>query len=225
VHVELFKQQRNEVFRAVVAGGLDPVECDLTLAADGSWKITHISSGSFLTFSYEYSVFSGNGRIPDGPPVGFQGPDWSAIVRGVERWAARVKETTETPDLWAEFQRGKELLSDAQDASSANTPFTSSEQVSIAQQLREIKEYVRQTHSLSDEQLSLVEARFDQAEAASRHLGRKDWLLLFYGVIFTLIITDLLTPAVAQHILMMALHGLEHLFGGQVKRPQIRPAP
>jgi hypothetical protein len=78
--------------------------------------------------------------------------------------------------------------------------------------------------SFSDEQLSLIEARFDQAEEAARHIGRKDWLLLFSGVIFTLIVTDLLPPAVAQHVLMMALHGLEHLFAGQIQMRQIRPS-
>ncbi len=224
VVVELIKLQRNEIFAAVVAGGLDPVECDLTSDTDGS-KVSHIPSGSYLSFSYGSGVYSGSGWIPDGPPVGFQSPEWSFVPNRVKYWAEQVKQTLELPDLWAELHRGKEFLGEVQDASSANTPFTPAEQVSINQQLREIKEYVRRTCSFSDEQLSLIEARFDQAEEAARHLGRKDWLLLFSGVIFTLIVTDLLPPAVAQHILMMALHGLEHLFAHQIQRPQIRPAP
>jgi hypothetical protein len=35
MRVKLFKQQRNEVFQAVVTGGLDPIECDLSSTADG----------------------------------------------------------------------------------------------------------------------------------------------------------------------------------------------
>src|SRR5437660_729960 len=56
-------------------------------------------------------------------------------------------------------------------------------------------------------------------EAASR-LGRKDWILLFMGGIFSLTLADVITPDIAHHILMMTLHGLEHLFLGG--RPNIR---
>jgi hypothetical protein len=223
MRVKLFKQQRNEVFQAVMAGGLDPIECDLGSTADDWSIITHLSSGSYLTFQYGRGVYTGKGEIPDGPPVGFQGPDWSSVIRGVERWAAMVVETIGAPDLWTELRRGREILSGAEDAGLANTLFTTSEQANIAQQLREVKEYLRQERLLSDEKLSLVEARFEQAEEASRHLGRKDWVLLFSGVIFSLIVTDLLTPTVAEHILIMVLHGLEHLFSTQASRPQTRP--
>jgi hypothetical protein len=223
--MEFFKQRRNEVFRAVVGGGLDPIECELESTNDGRSKLTHIPSGSYLTFTYFSGVYSGSGKIPDGPPVGFQGPDWSSVIQGVERWAARVVETIETPDLWAELRRGREILSGTGDVDLENTPFTSSEQGRIAEQLREIKEYLSQQGLLTAEQLSLVEARLDQAEEASRHLGRKDWVLLFGGVILSLIVADLLPPAVAEHILMAVLHSLEHLFSVKVTRAQIQPRP
>ncbi len=37
--------------------------------------------------------------------------------------------------------------------------------------------------------MSRVEARLDEAEAATRRIGRKDWLLLFCGVMFTVMVT------------------------------------
>lgn len=45
-------------------------------------------------------------------------------------------------------------------------------------------------------------------------MGRKDWLLLFSGTIFTLIVTDIVTPGVAEHIFTMVIQGIAHLFGG-----------
>jgi hypothetical protein len=42
------------------------------------------------------------------------------------------------------------------------------------------------------------------------------------GGVFSLILTDAITPDIAHHILMMALHGLEHLFLGG--KPNIRGA-
>jgi hypothetical protein len=44
-------------------------------------------------------------------------------------------------------------------------------------------------------------------------MGRKDWLMLFNGALFSLVLTDLIPAEAVQHILLMTLHGLGHLFG------------
>jgi hypothetical protein len=72
---------------------------------------------------------------------------------------------------------------------------------------------VKRTYSLSVEQVKHVEQRFDQAEDASRRLGRKDWFLLFLGTVSSLILPALVPPEVVQHIFIAAAHGLGHLFG------------
>lgn len=95
-----------------------------------------------------------------------------------------------------------------------NAIFTVTEQAAISNELQEIKEYIKKTYSLSDKQMSFISERLDEAEKASQRIGRKDWLLLFSGTILTLILTDLITPDVAQHVFVMALHALRHLFGG-----------
>jgi hypothetical protein len=46
---------------------------------------------------------------------------------------------------------------------------------------------------LNDEQLRRVEEALDEAEEASRRLGRKDWSLLFVGVLFTLVASSLIS--------------------------------
>ena len=220
--MKLIKQRRNEIFRAVISGGLDPIECELTSMADGSWKISHIPSDSYMTLDY-YRAFTATGKIPDGPPVGVSSPEWSSVVDSVQRWATMVVETRDDPDLWETLRRGKEVLRGAIGNGLKNTPFTLPEQAGITRQLGEIKDYIRQERLLSGEQLALVEARFDQAEEASRHLGRKDWVLLFSGAILSLVVADLLPPSVAEQILMTVLHGLEHLFGIHVVRSQLPP--
>lgn len=52
--------------------------------------------------------------------------------------------------------------------------------------------------------------RLDEIEEASCRL---DWLMLFNGAVFSLILTDAITPTVAQRIIMLGLQGLGHLFG------------
>jgi len=113
-----------------------------------------------------------------------------------------------------ELTREREFLSNTGYESSSNSLFTEPERAEITAQIREIKEYIKDSLSLSAEQMSQVEARLNEAEAAASHIGRKDWLLLFMGVLFTLIVSGLVTPEIVQHIFAMTLHGLSHLFGG-----------
>jgi hypothetical protein len=94
-----------------------------------------------------------------------------------------------------------------------NTPFTASEQADVSEQIKQVRDYIRATFELTSEQISRVEETLNHAEEASRHMGRKDWLLLFNGAVFSLILTDLITPQAAQHILMLTVNGLGHLFG------------
>jgi hypothetical protein len=95
----------------------------------------------------------------------------------------------------------------------SNDRFTVAEQYQVARQLRMIRESLKQNFNLSAEQMRRVEDRLDEAEDASRRLGRKDWILLFSGAVFSLILADIVTPDVAQHILIITTHGLGHLFG------------
>lgn len=65
---------------------------------------------------------------------------------------------------------------------------------------------------MSDEQMAQVTSRLDQAEHASHRVGRKDWIILFLGGIFSLILTDLITPHTAQHIFVLLIEGVSRLY-------------
>jgi hypothetical protein len=145
------------------------------------------------------------------------------VEERVRRWAEEVNRDVDTPDLWAELQRERKILPGALYEDIENTPFSSDEQADIAAQLRQIKELVRNTYSLSEEQMRSVEAKLDNIEAAAGRIGRKDWLLLLYGSMFSVIVTELLPPGAVQSILEMALHGLAHLFDVGGIPPQLPP--
>jgi hypothetical protein len=153
--------------------------------------------------------------------------NWAGVLPLIQQWAADVKRYTEIdaviPDLWEELRRGKEFLADVQNNNAGNTPFGPDEQAEIAQRLRETKERVQLTYSLTNEQMEHLDVRFDGVEEASRRFGRKDWLLLFSGALFSLILTDSLPPDVAQHILIAVLQSLGHLFGIGGPPPSIPP--
>jgi hypothetical protein len=134
----------------------------------------------------------------------------TAWAREVGRW---MTEEVYTSDLWEELLTAKSLFGEQSGKDFGNAPFDSEEQAKISEQIRQIKAYIRKTHQLSNEQFSRIEARLDEADQASRRIGRKDWLMTFNGAVFSLVLSDLIPPSAAQNILIVAVHGLGHLFG------------
>jgi hypothetical protein len=94
-----------------------------------------------------------------------------------------------------------------------NTAFTPDERAEITIQLKAIRDSVRKTYKLTAEQIAAIDNRLDEAEEASKRLGRKDWKTVFYGIVFGLIVNDAIPPDVAQHIFTGVLHGLAHWLG------------
>lgn len=221
--MRLVKWKRNEIIKALVAGGLAARDCTFDFG-DSESRITHVPSESSFLLEGDAGHYTSTMTVGDGLPQPLQHYTWPTVPERLQRWAEEVKRDFDTPDLWAELQREREILTGARYEDVGNTPFTPEEQADIAEQLREIEEYVKKTYSLSTEQMSLVEARFNDLEAATSRIGRKDWLLMFLGVLFSLIASGLLPPEAVQHILGMAFDGLDHLLGGEV-RPTEPPSP
>jgi hypothetical protein len=224
--VGLEKFQKNDIIEAIMAGGLDPRECELA-DDDREVRVVHIPSGSAFTLGGHAGHYSGN-RVVGTSTLSwpFDASTWATVPEKVERWARDVKRDVDTPDLWAEVQRAREVFAGVSAEATENTAFTPDEQAEIATRLQEIKDYAKTTQALSAEQARILEARFDDLEAATRRVGRKDWLLMFSGVALGLIVTDLLPPDAVQHISTMAWHGLNHLFqvlGGPSRPLQLPP--
>jgi hypothetical protein len=215
----LTKTERNELFRAVQADGLglDPGQCELRALSATKLHIGHRRSGSLLRLykSGPWEAWLVDWTVDSRPRENFPS-SWESVLDYVQAWANAAREYVDTPDLWAQIHSPDFLASPTYEESE-NSAFTADEQTAISAQLREIKNYLKEEGSLSEEQMARVQARLDETEEASRRIGRKDWVLLFSGAIFSLIITDLITPEVAQHILMLTFHGLGHLFAGGVR--------
>jgi hypothetical protein len=153
-------------------------------------------------------------RLGDDPPIlDLHGANFDGIIDNVRSWALAIPRWMEIPDLWKSIPDHAvvpgELIRE-----SANTPFTPDEQATISAQLNEIREAVKKTYELTAEQSTHVDEKFEEAEKASRRMGRKDWGLLFGGALLSLILSDTITPAIMGDILMMVQHGIGHMFLG-----------
>lgn len=208
------KWQRNAIFQAVKAGGLEPSECTFVYGDDGA-RITHLSSQSSFVLSGDPGRYVSTAVVGESPVRESESFTWVKVDEQVRRWAEEVKRDVDTPDLWAELERGSEVLTGARYVDVENTLFTLNEQAQIAEQLQQMQEFVKTTYALSEAQMLSLEAKFDDVGAAAGRIGRKDWLLLFYGVMFTVIVAGLLPPEAVQHILVTVLQALAHLFGSR----------
>jgi hypothetical protein len=223
--VQLLKIQRNEILEALVAGGLDPADCKVESdsISDHPLIVRHLPSESwFYIYSEDGIEFYGQLDVADSTRFRYPEVKWSVLLEKIENWAYDVMVELDTPDMWEQLRRENVFLGDTRQANVGNTLFTSTERAEVVKQVREVREYVKETCSLSHEQLALMEARFEEAEAASRHMGRREWMTLFYGTLFTLILSGVLTPETVQHILALVFHGLGHFFGVEVT-PQLPP--
>jgi len=217
------KWQRNVIYKAVVAGGLDPRECTFCYADAGA-RITHVPSASYLLLEGDITEYTAKAVVGESEkwPGGLR-TFWIEVEQRVQAWAKEVKEDVETPDLWAELQREREVLTGARYDEVENTPFTSDEQAAIAEHLRRTKEHVMRTYSLSDAQILHLEAKLDHIAAAAGRMGRKDWTLLVCGVLLGAFVQGILPPQAVQDILRMTLDGLGYLLGGEGGPPQLPP--
>lgn len=220
----LSKAQRNALFKAVSITGLpvDDFSYENIPPVDhtgwrGSVRITHKPTDSLFIIVPELgstSSFAYNSRLGDDPMVAStRGMVFSELYAEACRWGTGLASWIEWPDLWKKVSASAAIPGELT-ANSDNTPFSASEQTAISDQLKAIAEAVKKDYDLTAEQSAKLDEKFEEAEKASRRMGRKDWGLLFGGAVFSLILTDVITPGVAGHILMMIEHGLGYLFGG-----------
>jgi hypothetical protein len=217
------KWQRNVIYKAVVAGGLDPRECTFDYGDAGA-RITHVPSASYFLLEGDITQYTAKAVVGESEswPSGLR-TFWVEVEERVRGWAREVKEDVDTPDLWAEAQREREVLTGARYDDVENTPFTADEQAAIAEHLRETKEYVTRRYSLSDVQIQHLEAKLNDIAAAADRMGRKDWTLLVCGALLGAFVQGILPQEAVHDILRMTLDGLGYLFGGGGPPPQIPP--
>jgi len=216
------KDQRNEIYRAVASSELDLAECDFASLAPvvldlaGAVEITHVPSESEFRIVNSIGIgrFSLQSKFGDDPlPPVDVAISFKDILSKVRVWADKVAEWVDTPDLWKDRPVLGGIPGDLSPETD-NTAFTPDEQALVSVQLREIREAVKKTYELTANQSEHIDEKFEEAEKASRRMGRKDWGMFFGGALLSLILSDTITPAIMGDILIMVQHGIGHLFMG-----------
>jgi hypothetical protein len=239
----LDKILKNDLYKKLIASGIEPEECDLEELAELT-LLTHRSTGAiFRIESYHSSLFKV--RLQVERPWAVQseqfsgnntdGPAWPRVLDLIEKWAhdviawhAKVLEKGEQerqyqaiPDLWA--LRGTIPPADIPDPAD-NASFTPSEREEIAARLDAIKRYAKEAYpELSSQQFADIERGIDELKEATERVGHKDWRIMLYGTALNMIVTDLVPPHIVQSIFTMAIHSLAYILGGGGPPPSIAP--
>jgi hypothetical protein len=227
----LDKNQKNDLYRIIVAAGLDPQAFELEEKVDQKDNserysiIEHRPTSSVFLVTRKgtdasYTIRHSLGPTGVGSAVRSVDviPYFRVWISGVIELAAQRAERTRQsqeyasiPDLWTLGSLpGAELGSPMP---IANTPFSVMEQAELSSQMREITNYVRRTFELTAGQMAGIEDKLADLGEAGKRVGRKDWLTMLYGAAFSMIVNDLVPPDVVQHILSTAATGLAHLLG------------
>lgn len=218
----LTKRQQNQLLGAISERGhdvsifrLQNMEVSPTVGFDQVDVIHDASRSAFSVWHYgnRLELFTAKMVIGGAEWNACNGVRWPAILIRAADWTDEVKYEIEAPDLWAEVLQAAKILEAAQAPGASNAPFTADEQAVIVRRIDEAKQLVEEKPDLADVQKAAISQGLDYAKESRGRLGRKDWLLMFYGGVISTGINDAVPPGVVQTVLATVLHGLGHLFG------------
>jgi hypothetical protein len=176
-------------------------------------------------FEYEYTTFE------SGPPITFRstGPVWwgalerladfDHVERAFSRWLENdvrayneyepvMAEDRIHTDLWAAIDTLPSNVGAGLEALQ-NIPFSSEEQLRIRDTLQELENEVKRLNLLSTDQIELFHDRIEYLVAASKRFGRKDWVLLAFGLLGDFILAGGLTGDIARQLFHLGVAGLQ----------------
>jgi hypothetical protein len=226
----LLDSQWDSVYEVVRGAKFDPLEFKRGKTVGATYngvvpELTHRPTDSKFVFDFdprrnEHGVAYTPGEEKPWDIAG-SFVQWFDVILHVRIWLQNVERERSTPNLWAMLDEQRRLLAASEPTGDTanNTPFGPEEQAQIAAQLIEIRNLLVHTHGADPKAL---ESRVEQLTDASTRLGRREWLTIFLGTIFTWTLEGLIPPAGAREVLTLAAQTLGHLFGGGV--PQL-PMP
>lgn len=186
-------------------------------------KLAHVSSTFYYKFGLYTDEFSPGYRdrvetadVSESQlmAAGISDSKWEKRLKALQIWLAALKEEVETPDLWASIGQEKALSAAAASATIDNRPFTAVELSLISGKLNEIKGNLLASQLFATDQAETIDSQFEYLREASRRMGRKDWLLILYGGLITLVVGLALAPEAAKSLLRLAATAFQSLWGG-----------
>lgn len=198
--MKLNKTERNKIVESVERAGVELSDFQFNLKEE-KLRIDHRATASFIVVRHKDGKYSVNSVVGDYNPVLSDTPTFTLLAWEIEKWAKRVVEDLETPDLWSGVLQGQARLSSPVDQYIANTSFTETEQEEIKHRLQAFAEYAQKEYHLSEEQMQALNASISYLQESVTRLGRVDWKSAAIGTLFSFFV-NIAIPADAARGLM-----------------------
>lgn len=141
---------------------------------------------------------------------------WKTRIRSCTTWLKELRKEVEAPDLWASVGQERALANAAASEGVDNNPFTPVERQIISASLNEIKTTLLSMQQFDSRQSAIIDNQFKYLDEAGQRMGRKDWLMLSFGTIVTVIVALSLTQEQGNGILRQAGTLLHQLWDGML---------
>lgn len=213
INNSFLKSQKNDIFEAIQKAGLAPVdfcwaEQENKKRKGRSLALIHQPSGYY----YAFNVDADNDHSPEYSPgketevyvVGSYLKTWSEKLNSFKAWLTHLKREFETPDLWESISNEGKLAEAASASELEDTKFTADELTYVSGALKEIREYISSTQTLSPEMQNFIDDRLDYLETSSKRQDRKAWIHTTIGVLFTIVVGAAFSPNAARELFQFA---------------------
>lgn len=224
----LLKSQRNDIFNSIRICGLNHKDFDWSEGdftdADGQFDVLTYKDSDYYfqfkiydkSFSWSYSPgtslldVSGGGTIIE---------DWNDMHEAAEIWMESIKKDINEPDLWANLPETSDSLWQSTVSEYENSRFTNDEHTIIVQGVQKIREFVIE-FGIANNEIKLLDNKLDYLVESSKKLGRKDWILVAWGTLLSVITSLALDSNSAKTIFEIAGKAFNDLYQGMLLLPQ-----
>lgn len=199
----LTRTQTNDAFRVLRETNLDPAEFEWQKAEVDALqsfhaeaivsKLVHKPTGYFIQFDprdgWEVKYAPGDSLPEEEEPC----DDWLFIVGRLYRWANRLKQEIDAPDLWAEVARSRQLF-DVVASPMADRLFSEDERRQVREGLDRIERYILDEIGVAAGRQQFVAQQFAYMRDATDRLQRADWLNAFRGALIGVVLGAAVPP-------------------------------
>jgi len=212
----LTRTQMNEVYRCVEKCSFDPVEFEWVDEVLGSvrssWRVSvlrHVPTGYFFMFADGFVKYSPGSHHK---VQSYRTSEVSDALESLDTWLQNLHTEYTTPDLWATVSQDKALSTAVSSGEVTNLPITPAEQKLIAVKLDEIRAYIVDRQAGNEDQVATINEEIAYLKGASSRLGRKDWLTILWGGLFSLALALAVTPETAKGMMRLAAEAFRWLW-------------
>lgn len=166
--------------------------------------LTHRPSEYFYGFGHSFDQFSpGEQSRTESQQLDNYGlAKTSTRFNAFGRWAERLKDELDAPDLWAEMVTTQSLAIGTALAA-AGVGFSTKEANTFAKELKRIEGRITDLHQLTSAQTEALHDGFEQIKADMNRFGKKDWVSYATGLLFNIMVGAAFAPAAAKDIYNM----------------------